>query len=230
MPKPKYLKEIDLDAPLLEKGLRSEFRYQTRCISSLYERFLRNRVEIGNIWKILIEVVPTVTEETTREALGVMVVQIPSDPITLLKLPDLAKKELTLDLIELGVKKLTKLHDIDAAPFRAASQGVRRAHYVNERIVGKAKSSPDRRLKASLVVEHHVDRAVVKVKILSDSSVLREEIIAVTKPDELHFDKFLGSLSWASGTTVVLISNSAGKFVVDATAGALEPDSLGPRG
>lgn len=202
------IREFDLDAPSLSKVARSDFRYQTRSLTSLYERCFDWQLSIGKAWKILVEVVPAVTHVRHRNLLGVLVVQIQGDPDSFLHLvDDHEKEECALNWLIQGLLKLSQELDLDREGFIKAADKVRELDYQNVRSWLKPRPSPEGILKADVVVDHRIHEARIIGRILdTEGMVLSEHFLIAEKPDEFMFAPILGSLHWIDSKTVELRS------------------------
>ncbi|MBN6149309.1 hypothetical protein JR065_03075 [Xanthomonas sp. AmX2] len=207
MTKRKFINEFDLDAPTLPKEDRSEFRYQTRSVTSLYERCLTKKLQLGTAWKVLVEVVPLVNFAHHRNLLGVLVIQIEDEASRLLLTQEEGKAELVLEWLTQGLFKLSDEVGIDKTIFSDTADAVRAMDFRNIREWIKPRRSPDGFLKADIIVDHRALEARIIGRILSrDGSIISEQILATSKPDEFIFAPMMGSLHWVDEKVVELRS------------------------
>lgn len=201
--------EFGLSAPALPKHLKSEFAYQSRSLTSLYQRDFGEWLKIGKAWKFLVEVVPEVERSKCRDLLGVIAIQTAGDPITLLDAPDNEKSKLALDWLMKGLCAAALELKIDAEPFRQAAEKVRLKKYVNNYSWEKPVSSKNGEKFAELMVMHGIHEVRIIGRILArDGTLMREEPLITTRPDELLFVPLLGKLRWIGDSEVVLQSKS----------------------
>ncbi len=204
----KAIREFDLDAPTLPKHLRSEFRYRTRSLTSLYERCFGTKLTVGKAWKILIEVVPSITLPQHRDLLGVLIIQIAQDPNELLQIKDdLRTKELVLAWLVEGVLKLAAELGLDRSPFLEVADQVRVLGFQNIQSWIKPRRNMSGDLSADVLVDHDVREARLIGRIVdAKGSVVCEILLTVARPDEFNFAPMLGSLQWMDHRTVELRS------------------------
>lgn len=207
----KRIREFDLDAPTLEKKERSEFRYQTRSLTNLFERCFGSTLKLDKAWKILIEVVPEISRDHYRDLLGVLTIQIRGNPKVLLTASDdFEKGGRALSWLVEGTGKLAAQLKIDHSPFLNAADRVRALGFQNARVWLGPVNSPNSNLSADVVIEHGVNEARLVGRILrEDGTVDSEHFLVSEKPDEFMFVPLLGSLMWVDGHTVELKSKNA---------------------
>ena len=204
----KAIREFDLDAPTLPRHLRSEFRYQTRSLTSLYERCFGTKLSVGKAWKILIELVPSITFPRHRDLLGALVIQIVQAPNELLEInDDLRKNELALTWLVEGVLKFAAELGLERSPFLEAADQVRALGFQNIQSWMKPRLNMNGNLSAFVVVDHDVREARLIGRIVdAKGSVVCESLLAITRPNEFIFAPMLGSLQWTDHRTVELRS------------------------
>ena len=202
------IRDFDLDAPTLPRHLRSEFRYQTRSLTSLYERCFGTKLSVGKAWKILIEIVPGITFPRHRDLLGVLVIQIVQDPNELLEInDDLRKRELALTWLVQGVLKFAAELGLEQPPFLAAADQVRALGFQNIQQWIKPRLNMIGNLSADVVVDHDVHEARLIGRIVdAKGTFVCESLLAITRPNEFIFAPMLGSLRWTDRKTVELRS------------------------
>lgn len=201
--------EFGLSAPALPKHLKSEFSYQTRSLTSLYQRVFGKWLKVGKAWKFLVEVVPRVERPEFRDLLGVIAIQVADDPISLLDAPDAEKSKLALDWLMRGLIEIAHQLDLDSVPFCAAAEKVRLENYVNTYSWKNAIVSKSREKSAELIVDHGIHQARIFGRVLArDGALIREELLITTRPDELIFVPLLGEFIWNGESEVVLHSKT----------------------
>ncbi|GAA0177103.1 hypothetical protein SH2C18_03890 [Clostridium sediminicola] len=184
-----------------------EFRYQTRCIASFYERCFKS-YKNDKCWKILIECVPNVNREPMA-VLGIYHVQVSFDINDFFKLDDLEKKRKTLELINTAVSEVVKKENWDEAIFENAYNRVIKENYVNKWVWKKPKNNPGRKYLAKVLLEHDIYSCDISI-IITDKKeqVIKRKLVVKEKPSEWMFAKYFGNLKWLSNKEVALIDRS----------------------
>lgn len=200
------LREFDLDAP--ESQDRTRFREQTRCVSELLEHCF-GRFETSDCWKLLVEVVPTVTKTEVRNLLGAYTIQVQGDPRQFLELQPGDKKRSALVHLMEGAKAVCAELEWDLTPFTDAAAKVEEAGFVNTWTWRKPKASPDRKHVAEVLCEHEIDVFCITI-IIKDrgGEEVHRECVVEERPNEFLYDKYLGSLKWLSPREVALVGKS----------------------
>lgn len=206
----KGITEFDLDAPSLSKGERSEFRYQTRSLTSLIEQHLVGKYKHGKAWKVLVEVVPSITFPEHRDLLGALTVQVRGIPSDLLaRQSDSAKCEMSLLWLTQGVRQLSEEIGLDAAEFESAAATVRSTEFRNVRQWVKPRRSPDGMHAADIVVEHKVHEALIIGRVFDRHGVeVTRQLLATELPDEFSFSARIGELTWLDDQRIQLSSRT----------------------
>ena len=199
--------EFGLSAPGLPKHLKSEFAYQTRSLTSLYQRTFGKGLKVGKAWKFLVEVVPELERSECRDLLGVITTQIAADPETLLTAADVEKPRMALEWLMRGLSGAALSLNIDAGRFHLAAEKVRVKNYVNAYSFEKPVLSKNGKRLAELFVKHGIHEAEIIGRISTrDGTLIREQVLLATRPDELIFVPMLGKLEWHGDSEVVLQS------------------------
>jgi hypothetical protein len=102
------IKEFDLSADGIEKEKKMQFREETRCITSLFERCYTPSKITGKNWKILVEVVDVIKEPLVRNQLGVLKIQTIGDVISFLQMKPNKKLSATLNYLYSGIEKVAQ--------------------------------------------------------------------------------------------------------------------------
>jgi hypothetical protein len=206
------LKEFDLDAPKADKEIRHLFRLETRCTTALFERYFVTSKETNKVWKLLVEVVPAVTDFKIRNLIGVLVVQCAFDVSAYFNLKSLEKKTAALEILEEGIKRVLREKSWNAKPFFSAAKAVREHKFVNEWIWRK----PYKKAKSSIQIEvfckHDLD--AFKLNFRFRNKQIDKEIvfpILDVLPSEFIFAECFGKAGW-DGDRFKLFSKS-GKIV-----------------
>jgi hypothetical protein len=191
------LKEFDLDAPKEAKEYRHKFGLETRCITALYERNFVTSKETSKTWKILVEVVPSVTDGNIRNLIGVLVVQCAFDVPSFFELVPMEKKKTTLEILEKGINMVLQNKGWDAAPFLAASTAIRKRNFVNEWVWRKPYRKPKSSIYIEVFCQHDLDSFKINFRFCNKQR--NQTIIfpvANIMPTEFVFADYLGKAGW----------------------------------
>lgn len=201
------IREFDLDAPTLPREERSLFRYQTRAVTSIVERFLSKRINIGKSWKILVEVVPIVKFESHRNLIGVLVLQIEGDPSEIFRRAGMAKGEIAVSWLIDGLHKLLKEVGISGVDLADVAKNVRNEKYVSTKIWKGPLKSNDGECIVEILVEIDWESAkVVGIVRRNNGELILKKVLFVDKPDEFVYAPSLGSLRWSESGVAQLFS------------------------
>jgi len=199
------LKEFDLDAPCLNKSERHKFRLETRCISSLYERFFNKKLKTDKCWKVLVEGVTSVTKPCVRDQLGVFTIEVLFDFELYSKASDDEKKVQILELLQKGIIQIGELQGWDICPFNEAYQKVIDVSYINDWVWGKPIMNSSKNLKAEVYCQHGLYKFTSAIRVYNKSGglILDKEVVN-EQPDEFAFTKYFGRLKWTSQNQIML--------------------------
>lgn len=206
------IREFGLSAPGLPKNEKSEFAFQTRSLTNLYQRVLSGRPKVENAWKVLVEVLPEVVRPKPRNLLGVLAIQVPGRPNDLLDASDDAKPEMALNWLMCGIDWLTKGTGLDAAKFHSAAEVVRQLKYVNSYVWRKPVASPMGDKIGELIIEHGIHEVKIFGRSLStDGQLICQQLLTTARPDELCFVPLLGRFIWVDNSVMELTSKAFDK-------------------
>ena len=206
-----YLKEFELSAPTESKEQRRAFKLQTRCVTSLYER-LFEKYKTDKCWKILIECVGEVKKAKFRDLLGVYTVQVQFDFEFFYSLQEIEKKELALETLMAGIKKITEELDWDDEPFCRTYKAVKEQNYVNHWIWKKPVKSPSKKYSAEVLCEHEVELVNISIVVRNkDGEEVSKTKVITEQPDEFAFARHLGKLEWSSNSKIKLVNKKKDK-------------------
>ena len=204
------MNEFDLTR-VAEKLERQRFVFATRCMSAMYAR-LFGRMKTEGCWKILVECVNQVEKKEFIDLLGVYKVQVQANPDGLLALePDELKRE-SIEVLMKGIKKVALQNDWELQPFETAYQAVKKLNFTNQWIWRRPLSSPSRKHRAEVLVEHEVDEVLISLVIRDKAGdeVKRKQLLT-EKPDEWFYAQHLGKLKWLSKDKVALYNKKMDK-------------------
>lgn len=193
--------------------VEKNFSFQSRCITSLYEKCF-SKFSTENIKQINIFCVKESPKLNLTIVDGFCDVEILYDVSEFLKLDDQQRKEVILEVLKQGVDKVIKLYNWDNKPFDNAYNSVKKANYKNEYVWKKPKSSPNRYLKAEVLINHdlYLCEIYLVVKDKNGNEIVKR-LVSTTKPDEIIFSHFLGELNWLSNNEVALFNRSKSKYI-----------------
>lgn len=206
---PKKLREFDLDAPTLDKEMRHAFRLQTRFLTSNVERkFHPFRNDVG-AWKVLVEVVPTITRSRSLNLLGVLTTQVAGDAANYIAMNRGEREQLALNWLLAGVKSVFSEYgwctdEIETAVQSVVDDGFRNVLVWKAAVLNATKSAS-----ADVVVEMNDEQAkIIAVFRTPGSEQVQSSTLCVRPPHEFAFVPCLGKLKWLDDDTVELTSRS----------------------
>ena len=205
----KKLTEFDLDAPTLGKDERHAFRLQTRFLTSSVERKFEPFLNDVGAWKVLVEVVPTVTKSRSRNLLGVLTTQVVGDAANYVTMKRGERERLALDWLIAGVKNVFSEYgwstgEIEASVQSVVDEGFRNVLVWKEGVLNATKSAS-----ADVVVESDDEQAKIVVMFRTPGSEqVQTSTLCVRPPSEFAFVPCLGKLKWLDDDTVELTSRS----------------------
>jgi CBS domain containing-hemolysin-like protein len=203
------IKEFGLLVPTRDIQLRSEFDYQTRYLSSGVEQeFIPFKNDIG-AWKILIEVVPTITDSRIKNSIGVLVTQVIGDAEKYLRLKKIEKETLALSWLQEGSTIIFNHYGWQIEPVVSAIERVKQKKCVN--IFTWKKNIPNRQRTASVTIEIELDEnyATISALFLRQNNKASQRVTILTKrPSEFLYIPLLGRVEWIDERSIELISVS----------------------
>lgn len=207
------LNEFDLAAPTIARNNRSLFGYQTRSTTALYGRmfipFDAKDKKNDKVWKLLVEVVPQITDSRLLNLLGVLTMQIEGDPDNLLSSNVHNKPAIALAWLEEGVNRMAELCDWQLRPFTDAAKAVRDLNYVNCWRWKKRHWNKSRTIACDVIVKHDVEQAqIYSVFKTPDDNDIGCTLLYTTPPDEFHFMRCLGKARWLDNERFELVSKN----------------------
>lgn len=193
------LKEFDLDAPEMSKWDRHAFRNQTRCVTALFERQFARFHNEQKAWKLLIEIVPSVSRPAILNLTGVLVLQVQGEPAQLLQADSSLKQRMTLDWLVQGAVKIARECDWPEKLFLDAADAVIAAGFKNEWVWKRMLWNKNRTMKAGILVEHDIEEARIFAFCRDrKGQLLDTRLLCSTPPSEFLFVPCLGKARWLS--------------------------------
>ena len=203
------LKEFDLDAPTLSKETRSAFRRQTRFLTASVERNFTPFSNTVGAWKVLIEVVPTITKSQVRNLLGALTIQVAGDAETYLRQKDGERERIALAWLLTGARAIFSENEWPSDDLERAVQAVIDANFQS---VLKWKSNvrnPANSATVDVVVEMGAEQARIIAKFQTrGSDQIQVSTLCVADPSEFAFVPRLGKLIWLNDDTIQLTSQN----------------------
>lgn len=196
--------EYDYNKNWKEKN--SLLGFQTRCVTSLYEKhFIKFKTD--DFWKIQINCVSKITNSQILVIGGVCEVQVVFDIDNFFELSNYEKKETTLQTLKQGIDLVIKEKQWDKLIFDNAYNKVIDYKYENNWIWKNTKINPSKKLVAKVYVEHDIKSVDISIMILTrKGDKLKIEKVITERPDELCFSNHLGELKWVTDNEVVLVN------------------------
>lgn len=134
-----------------------------------------------------------------------------------LKLSDLGKKKMSLELLMTGVRQVAADQNWDMEPFESTYRKIIEAGYVNEWTWKNSAKSPDKKAVASIFLQHEVLKIDISI-VVNDkigNEIHKEKVISEL-PDEWAYARHLGEIRWESNDRVALINrNKDKKWIVN---------------
>lgn len=199
------LRELDLDAPQLERAARSSFRFETRSVAALFQRFVVAEKLAGTCWKVVVDCAEAPQRASGLLALEVYAVPAVFDFAAYAAAQRLERQVLALDALQRGFGVACAELGWPTGLAENAAAQVRSLGFRNEWRHGGSKLSPDKKLRAVLLCSHEPDafRATLQVVDRAGAEIARQ-LLFETLPDEHIFKPRLGRLEWISATRIIL--------------------------
>lgn len=195
------------------KWKRFDFSLQVRCMCSFFER-LFPRIHNEHFWKVMVLCKPIEGYEPSirRGGGGVCEVSLPFDYQAFMNLDDYRKKKMTVQTLRSGINDFIKNKGMDSEPFTSTFNKIIDANYENVWLWKKPKTSPNRKHKAQILLEHEVEKIDISAIISNrQGEEITRKLLVTERPDEWFYKKYLGELKWLDNETVALISKRGGK-------------------
>lgn len=214
------LRVFDLDAPLAAKETRNRFRWETRCVTALFERCFKNKQRIKKIWKVLVDVVDSVTISESQDYIGVLRIQVAEDVHSFLSMDIEHKKHKTLEILMEGIRKIANEREWKIEEFERAQDEVRKRGFVNEWVWRRPIKNPAGTLSAELLVEHDVYEVRFSVRFLDRQKTIKSKrLLSEIPPTDFIFVSYLGDFRWLNDDAVELVSRDGHDHYVTSFAG-----------
>ena len=212
------LKEFDLALPIIGplsdemwKEKRMNFSNEVRCICALYERLFPT-YKTDCSWKVLVRCVEKPIDQIKTVA-GVTEVQISFNINTYNSLKPEDKKAMVLSVLQQGIERVIEVKGWKKEFFLRAYNGVIDAHYTNQWIMKKPKSSPNRQWKAYIYCEHDLTVFQATLYIENKNGELYSKTLLFREaPDEFAFAQRLGEIKWVSNHEVIFYNQRKDHF------------------
>ncbi|EAD5703639.1 hypothetical protein ACU8IW_001260 [Listeria innocua] len=118
---------------------------------------------------------------------------------------DSEKKKIILELLHIGAIEACRDLGLDKARFIEAYEKVKELDYQNNYYYKKPKSSPNRKQKAQIYIEHGLYKADIYIVIFNkEQKIMRKEFILSDLPNPFVFSAHLGNLKWIDNNRLVL--------------------------
>lgn len=198
------IKDFGLDMPELQKELKVAFRNETRCVLSLFERFL-GKYKTKDCWRIWVNCVNEISDNRILNLLGVYNVQIVVDTDTYFKMSAIDKKKAILNYLWQGILQVVNDQDWELDIFNAAYSKVIELNFSNEWVWKKKAISPNKEYKAIIFCIHEIYLFEARLRILDKkSNIVYDNTLFTDTPDEFIFSNYFGEFKWESNNVITL--------------------------
>jgi hypothetical protein len=202
------IKQFGLHVPTRDIKLRSEFKYQTRYITSSVEReFEPFKNNIG-AWKVLVEVVPIITNPRIQNQIGVLTTQVVGDAENYLNLENVEKRTQAVTWLLEGTRKVFDAYGWPIETVESAIQRVIDKDFLNVSVWKKKINN--KKSSASVEVIIQLDEKAAEIRALfrtKDDLIMQNVLIFSTLPSEFIYVPCLGKIAWLDERTVQLVSS-----------------------
>lgn len=191
---------------------RREFRFLTRCMTSMIER-LMGKIYTDNCKKIDFICTPNQNIDTKLyTALGFCHRQVNFDMNQFLLASDIDKKKIVVETFENGIRELSKDVAYDLSNVLSACEAVKNLNYVNEWFLKKKLKQGN--VVVQIKIQHEVQDTKISM-VFSDKkgTLIKEVLLIATKPDEWEFNQYLGKLKWIDENRAALVADNGDELV-----------------
>lgn len=173
------------------------------------ERHFEPIVNSSGVWKVLVEVVPTIAKDKARNLLGVLTTQVVGDPGRYLTLKNGERERLALDWLLLGAHALFTEYKWSINPLDAAVAQVIAANFSNVWVWKKSVFNLTRTMSVDIAVELDDQQAkIFAVFKITGSEKIVVSTLCVKPPSEFAYVPCLGEVVWLDDDTIQLTSRS----------------------
>jgi hypothetical protein len=202
------IKQFDLHVSTRDIQLRREFNFQTRYISSnLAREFEPFKNNIG-AWKVLVEVVPIITNPRIQNQIGVLTTQVVGDAENYLTLETVEKRTQAVSWLLEGTRKVFDAYGWPIETVESAIQRVIDKDFLNVSVWKKKINN--KKSSASVEVIIQLDEKAAEIRALfrsKDDLIMQNVLIFSTLPSEFIYVPCLGKIAWLDERTVQLVSS-----------------------
>jgi hypothetical protein len=203
------IREIQITLPYetaMEK--KKKFIPTTYCTGDFFLRLL-DKFAVGKIQKLIIECSESEVLKTSNpsdDSIGVIVLRRHIDLSKYFSMSVKEKKKWTLRILVDGFKELNQYYEFSFEKIEAVAKTIKDMDYLNHYRYGKVVSSPSKKMKAQLWVEHEIDKFHLFVDILNpeEELITREKVIS-TFPNWVAYLPVLGSIKWETDQFISII-------------------------
>lgn len=171
------------------KCRRREFIYESKCMTSMFERLFKP-VTTKDCWKIIIECVDKVSSSRIINLLGVYTLQVQFDFCKYYCLTHFEKKKMILSTLVEGLNLVFKELSIPCSLIENVVHEIENNNYENNWVWKKKKIKSTM---FSIQVEHHIDKVDLFWLIENKYSRIRD-LIKTCFAHEMDYGQYLGKL------------------------------------
>ncbi|MBC1968360.1 hypothetical protein [Listeria marthii] len=118
---------------------------------------------------------------------------------------DSSKKKIILELLHIGAMQACCDLGLDKTKFMEAYEKVKELDYQNKYYYQKPKSSPNRKQKAQIYIEHGLYKAGIHIVIFNkERKIIKKELIISDSPNPAVFSQYLGKFKWLDNNNLIL--------------------------
>ena len=202
------LRELGMDIlDETDKLKRKNFRTETRCVLSLFERFLP-KIKTEEIWKILFYFSNLPQEMKTIG--GVLRVTLPFDLDKYNKSSNSYKKEIIYKMLVKGLHLVNELDEFANIDFNAILNKMKEVNLECTWIWKRKKLNQSKTISAEIYCEHEIDFFRIYVIFThKKNKTTNKQLLIELEPHEFVFSSYFGELTWVSESTISFVNRSA---------------------
>ena len=201
------LKEFDLDLPEADKNTRHEFRNDVRCVAAHYFSFFPKKFKANGFWKVLVECVTNDGEPQIFMGVNVVKVSFNFEKYRIISKKE--KKSAILNALHNGLLKVSSKEGWDVNWLNTCRDKVISEEFDYYWLLKKPKKNRERKLIAYIFCHHDMDKFSASIRVENlDGSIVYENILVNTDPNEFVFAYELGDFKWVSNDEIEYFNKS----------------------
>lgn len=195
------------------KWKRAQFRLENRCITSMFGRLFKELFEPFKTDCQKLEVECVSGEISQRIKAGnICSVQVRFNYPEYILEDGKQKKKMALELLFQGIRRVSLAKGWDLALFERIRDKIINSNYDNHWLWAKQVSSPNRKYKAQVYIEHEPKSIDLYMIVSEKTGRIKKTFITSEIPDEYFYTDLLGKVKWTSNEQVVLESKGGDKI------------------